>query len=328
MKNFRALKIAVGALVTFATAAGAFLQGCGGDSASTAPLDSGGPDVTIDNTAPPPNEAGEPTDAGPDAASEAGPDGGLDAGFDGSLAIGDYAPASALATCTTYADCCPFDGGLHFDTARCVRDNTTYGFDYTLPGTLSVYDAGHVTYNPTAAASCVHQIAGLPNAQCIASGPAVAAATRTCLSVTQGTIPIGQGPCQSPFECVPGANCAFLADGGTCVPLGEAGAPCDPFLYNDTDCSYLGSGDTGLYCQPALDGGPGGNCAPTIADNQTCSDNQDPFACKSLGCGDLDTCGTDETWVSQTFCDFYATDAGPPVDAGPDAGPDAGDGGI
>jgi hypothetical protein len=322
MKNAKWMSAVVAGVACMGTASGMFLQGCGGDtSPGGAPKDSGTTDVTVDMNVPP-MEAGPGDSGSADAGADAAPDAAM-------VAIGDYPLAAATALCQVYSNCCPFDGGVHFDNAKCTKTIlSTYGFNYTLPGDLGIFDAGNVQFDAATAAQCVGAISALPNAQCIATGSAWANATKTCFAVTQGKIAIGHGPCASPFECVPGANCATTTDGGSqCVALSGAGGACLPNVYADTDCSYLGSGNTGTWCEPGDASPNNGTCQPTIADMQTCPSNGDYFGCASLGCGDDGNCGTGQALTTPFLCGEYSTDAGPPVDGGGDGGKDAGDGG-
>ena len=235
-----------------------------------------------------------------------------------------YPSQHAQALCEGIGKCCPqYDGGA-FDLAACEAASLTSGWDNTtLPTRISVYDAGHLTFNAMQAKVCVTALQGFT---CTGSGQYAAdqyaAITNSCLGVLGGTIPIGTGGCTSSWECASGAWCNLAvgagAGAGFCAALLPIGAPCTL----DEMCSYVGTQKPATYCD--LLGGDGGvstagQCQPARADNVPCGDlNQgiyfDDQACSSQLCGDDFTCGTAVTIPTpMNFCTGY-----PYPDAGGD----------
>jgi hypothetical protein len=110
-------------------------------------------------------------------------------------------------------------------------------------------DAGHITYDPQAAASC---LAGFTSATCQGFGVSSPAA---CDQVFVGNIAVG-APCGFEGECVPGAFCATGAAscGGTCTQLIAIG-----HAAGAGDQCVKGAQPVGGVCTAEL--APGSNCA-------------------------------------------------------------------
>jgi hypothetical protein len=303
--------------------------GCGGDDNSVSPPspDGGESDVTVGTDATSEGSVGTP-EAGPDVLDSGTGPGTGDADAQPKVEAGppptlvDFPHVQATALCNRYATCCALDAGA-FNVTQCVADNLGFGFNNTSPADPSIVDGGHLVYDPTSAATC---LAGIQSLSCAAMGNTTAeysALTKSCFAVLHGTLPIGQGPCRSAWECVPGSYCATSADGGTaCAALVDAGGKCDPNV-GDPACSYLGSGSPAYFCDQINNGDAGPTCQPLLADGKSCVNSttqfSDTLACQSLICGDDNNCGSKLTLVNGSFCVYYQV-----LDAG---APDAGDGG-
>lgn len=328
MRSIRRLGIVLGSLVSAAAAGAALLVGCSGDDNSVGPggQDSGESDVTVGTDATSEGGVGVTPDANPDVLDSGSSTGTGDADAQPQGEAGppptlvDFPHVQATAYCKRAATCCALDAGT-FNIAQCVADNLGYGFNNTSPADPSIVDGGHLVYDPTSAATCLQ---GIQNLNCSANTETVfTSLTKTCFAVLHGTIPIGQGPCRSPFECAPGAYCATTADGGTaCAALVSPGGSCDPSA-GDTACSYLGSGTPAYYCNQINPGDGGPTCQPLRSDGTPCGDStsgySDSLACQSLTCGDDYKCGSSVTFVNGSYCSYYTV-----LDAGAQ---DAGDGG-
>jgi hypothetical protein len=329
MKSLLNLRV-LASLAAAASLVSGIVVGCGGSSETPGGNTDGGldatqpePDAPADQVSPPGTDGG-PGDGGPDA-----PIGDADAGDTGPstdaapLTLTTYPVAQATAFCKRMASCCPADAGT-IDVGHCVDFNSTYGWEFSLPESLSYLDGGHIEIDPDAAADCVNRI-GHATCSTPITPTEYAAISKACFRALRGNIPAGQGPCLSGFECAPGTFCAPTADAGTkCRPLLDAGEPCAPII-GDQACSYLGNGDKG-YCNriDAPDGSA--TCATPRPDGTLCTSDYnyyDDEACGSLLCGDDWNCGSAQTFPTQIQCDFYAVKA----DAGGVDGGDAGDGG-
>jgi hypothetical protein len=307
--------------------------GCGGDDNSVSPPspDGGESDVTVgpDGTTTPDGPVVTTPEAGPDVLDSGSSPGTGDADAQPATEAGapptlfDFPHVQATALCNRYKTCCMLDAGV-FNFTQCVADNLGYGFNSTFSSDPSVVDGGHVVYDSTSAASCVQ---GIQNLTCTGNTKAAyGALTKTCFAVLHGTLPIGQGPCRSSWECASGAYCAATTDGGTaCAALVGPGGSCSSSTndLSDTACSYLGTGTPAYYCNLINPGDAGPTCQPLLADGTSCASSDlsysDPLACQSSTCGDNFKCGSSVTLVNGTFCSYYQV-----LDAGAQ---DAGDGG-
>jgi hypothetical protein len=236
----------------------------------------------------------------------------------------------ATAYCTKWLSCCPAAGGP-YDLQSCIRATTTYGWEGTLPLDPSVYSRGNITVDQAKAAGCVTALQGFPcGMQTAAQWGAI---TTACEGVMQGTIPTNSPGCVDSFECAPGNYCDPTVDGGLCTKLAAQGAACntkiqDPYAGTDAGgglapladqmCSYLGSGNTGLFCDLITKGPNAATCQPLLANGAMCqstvnSGYYDDQACTPPAlCGDDTLCGDPALYPYPSFCAFYP----PPKDAG------------
>lgn len=349
MQSLRGAWMAIGAAIAAAGFAGSALAGCGDDTSATA-TDGGGGDVTgdvmeevttdtqTDTAEASPTESG--TDAGPDVGpdvvmNESGPDAPLDSG-DASDAP-NYGPLElafaqnlAQAYCQNQLSCCP--GGVsQYNLQACEAYIAGYGWEANLPSNYGIFNGGFVALDSTKAANCVAAIQALP---CAPQTPAQwGAVTSACDLVLYGTLMPNEAPgCVSSFECAPGNYCSAATDGGrgACVPLHTAGQSCDVGadggLLNtentvpDYMCSYLGTSNTGLYCdlidpvgsanyatcQPLINTTQGNcyNATTSYYDDQACGQPSGGPLCGDNGCG------TNANYPYAPFCTEFLLDAG------------------
>jgi hypothetical protein len=326
MRGFRTVVVLMGVTGGVAAASAAFVSGCGGDD-STASVEDAATDATTDGTTDAPNVvpdgSGQQPETGGDTGSsmeagEAGDGGGGDAGDGSSVPEGSVVTAQLLAFpgtvatayCQRLETCCGADAG-NFNMAGCVSDNVQGGWELSLPFPLDVLDAGHVALDPTASADCIAKIG---NFACPTSDAgAYGAITTACFKALQGTIPIGQGPCTSPFECASGSYCTTVdagdsGPGTACEPLLTVGQPCGNTLH-DTACSDHGSGaNPANFCDRLGIREAGVTCQPEIANGSLCTTDfvhYDDESCQSLLCGDDWNCGTTLTQPSTFQCGAY-----------------------
>jgi hypothetical protein len=274
------------------------------------------------------SEGGDAREAGDSAqeAEAAAPDAdaGADAPPDGPNALQQYAVRYAQAFCTGNLRCCTgYPTG--YDFGLCVAQQQAQGFEFTLPGDPAAYKNGHLLLDEDAGARCVAALTS------VACGTTVTAAlnagmANACYGVFQGTIPVATGGCVDSYECVSGAYCNAILDGGAIVlDAGDAG-----FVYKPTGVCAAIAADGGScmtreqcttataqptsFCsaQLTLDAG---NCQPLLPDNAGCTDPNGIFydlACQAELCAAATgtACGgsfpNDNT---NGFCTLYA-DAG------------------
>lgn len=324
MRTLRGALLAVGAAMGAAALAGFAAAGCGDDTSATAG-DSGGGDVVADNTTDSPEEAtgmdggteSSNNDSGdgqtmdvvvtPDASDAA--DAPVDAYDAAAVAAAELAFANSLvqAVCNSLAGCCQggADSGAY---AQCLNSRSGYGWEGNLPHDYLLFPYGFVNFDSTKAANCLAAVQALP---CGTQTPAQwAAVTQACELVLTGRIGQGQPGCHDSFECTTNTYCNAGNDGGTgtCVPLASQGQPCNTVIQSpnapipDYMCSYLGSSNTGLFCDliDPVDSGAYGTCQPlfmtsgancfsvsdpTYFDDQACAAASGGAICGDLGCG-------------------------------------------
>jgi hypothetical protein len=245
-----------------------------------------------------------------DADAGAQPDGS--AGFDASALVA-YANNAATAWCQRIFDCCGTDSGVDYQGCTSTF-RSGQGWEYSLPRDTEIA-SGHIQLNPDAGTGCIN---ALRNFACPTSTAAQwATVSKACFAAVQGTVAIG-GSCDSNFDCVPGSYCATVPDagveGGTgrqCAALLAPGQNCD--LAGDPGCSYLGSSNTGYYCN-LIDNPDGGATCQTLRDSGTpCTvdfNYYDDQACKALLCGDDYNCGSVSTYPYSYLCTQWIVDAG------------------
>lgn len=214
--------------------------------------------------------------------------------------MADYATAHAKTLCASMAKCCTYSLD-HFNFAACESSFVTQGWDNTLPNSTAVYDAGHLAFNGAQAISCLE---ALDDIGCkLQITPAQwATVTTACQRVFQGLIPIDGGGCLSAFECAPGSYC----NAGTCSPLVGLGASCT----DDDLCINPAAAAPAQWCNFVLpDGGTAatGTCQAAQSNGATCGnvDVTDDYACKSLLCGEDNTCGSAADNPSVYLCDAF-----------------------
>jgi hypothetical protein len=349
MRRLRGAAVAVG--VGLVAAGFAAAAGCGDDTATSPPADSG-PDGETDGTVidsptvdspaqkdsttdspaldspgmdspgpgmdgPAPEGSSDASDGGVTDASDGSSDAPFDA-FDGNYPGITFATQQATALCTTWLNCCA--SGVNYNLQGCIDDNVIFGWEGTLPLETSVYTRGNITVNETKASQCITALQAFPCApQTAAQWSTI---TQACELVIEGTIPIGQSGCISSFECVPGAYCDPLANGGTCTALQTQGQPCDTIINStenplpDQMCSYLGSSQGGLFCDLIDFGADAATCQPLLATGANCinptTGYYDDQACQTSAalCGDNSECGGTASYPYAAFCSFWTSDAG------------------
>ena len=322
MRSLRGTIAALGAALSAVGLLGVAEMGCG-DHSSSAPTKSS-VDATADGRGSASGLEAGSTEDGPNAASDAGPATQEDAGADGAPVGLVVAINEATAQCSNWLNCCPgLDGGA-YDLQRCIRDNTTYGWEGTLPEDTSVYYRGHIIVNQARGAGCVSALNSFP---CGTQTPTQwGAITSACELVIQGTLPSNAPGCISSFECTPGNYCDPTVDGGLCTPLAKQGEPCntkisDPDLVPplaDQMCSYLSSGEPPLFCDLVNNAPDAATCQPLLANSASCSNAANMYyddqACTPPAlCGDNLQCGGTTSYPYADFCRLYAiADAGGP----------------
>ncbi len=298
-------RIIFGVFAVQALGAGGFaLEACGGDD--NADGGDSGPDVTQDVVG---KDNSQPDVVIPDAGKDAD---ASDAPTDGPPPGLLFAENEANAICTQWFKCCPSDAG--YDTTACVNGLLGFGWESNLPQTTTVYGNGHVNYDTDAGAAC---IAAINSFTCTQTANYWASVTTACQHVFSGKLTTGQTGCVSSYECAPNNFCDPTVDGGQCELLKTSGQACNDKLKGYTvanqECSYLGSTQSGLFCDVVNnDGGYGGaaTCKPTLSNTTSCcnattSDYTD-LACTSLLCGDNCQCGSTTTYpVIADSCNFY-----------------------
>jgi hypothetical protein len=287
-----------------ALAASAFtIEACGGDNQ----IDAGdsGPDVTAD--------VGK--DALPDVVQDGGNDGDVNTPdvVDGSAGQA-FATQEATAICTNWFKCCP-PPSSGYDMNACVAGLLGYGWEGNLSSDLTVYSRGNIDFNADAGAAC---LAAINQFTCTQTATYWATVTTACQHVFAGKIAGGSGGCKSSYECAPNNFCDPTVDGGFCTSVHTNGQPCNDKLtgYNvaNQECSYLGSTQSGLFCD-IVNNGTGGygapaTCKPTLANGTNCVNtttfDYTDLACTSLLCGDDSKCGDTATYpVIAGTCSFY-----------------------
>src|SRR5579883_1209177 len=358
----------LGGVVGIVAVTGATLVGCSGDDNVA---DSGAADTGSDSTADTGSPDGGGGDAkggdggGGDAKGDAGgdatmmTDGGggdaahpdaADAGHDGSVdappgdAAGDagdaqvdagpnalqrYAAAYAQAFCTQNLQCCTgYPNSV--DVAKCVAQNQTQGFENTLPLDPLAYTRGHLQLNADAGAGC---IAALPTIQCNTTVTAAqwAAIANAYFGVFTGNIAVNAGGCVSSFECVAGAFCNFLLDGGAiangdaaatptgvCTAISAANGPCVlGATPNASDQCQTATAQPTAFCNALLTLSDAGTCQGLLPDDAGCADPNGilyDLACTSELCAggaSGTSCGGGFPFDNtNNFCSQYALDGG------------------
>jgi hypothetical protein len=315
MRGLRSALIAMGAALSGASLAGLALAGCGDDSTSNAPGDSGsdGPasedvvqaDAPTDTTPPKPDagDAGDadsttpPSEAGSDgtmpmetgsetSTNEAGPEASVDASDAGADVDAappytglEFANQYAAAYCNAFLNCCQLATPGLYNTNDCIVAVANEGWEQSLPDT-NVYARGHTTANQTKAMQCITALSSFPcGTQTAAEWQAI---TNACELVVTGTIPIGSTGCISSFECAPNSYCDPNNDGGTCTALATQGQPCDTAINSavspipDQMCNYLGSQNVPLYCNLLDNGADAATCQPTLPAGSACTNTVSP----------------------------------------------------
>jgi hypothetical protein len=269
--------------------------------------------------------AADASDSGADAA-DATPDSSVvDAAPDGPTLVEQeelaFAEQESNAICTWELGCCP--GGLGsgtYNLPACVSLFNGYGWEANQPQQFT-FNRGYIAFNATQAATCLSTIKNLPcGTQTAAQWGAV---TNACELVLYGTIPANQSGCLNSFECASGTYCAAPGDGGVgvCTPLATQDQPCDTAINSPDDtipdymCSYLGSGNTGLYCDLIDPQGSAkyATCQPLLSTSGASCVNgtsgyEDDQACSAASggalCGDLG-CGTTASYPYPGFCSIF-----------------------
>ncbi len=340
MQRYSGVMVAMAAAASVMFVAGVATTGCSSqNSTSTPPLD-GGEDVTADAGPDGTSEDSAMAETGGDVSNESSVDSGAppdssnasdagdsapgtdaaDSGYDGAALVA-FDTDQARAICTFLLGCCP--GGLStHDLNECISVYQEYGWEGNVPPAPGTLLQGHMAIDATAASNCLATIATL-NSNCGAQTAASwTAVTQACELVITGTLPNGSGPCQTSFQCATG-YCSNAVDGGQCMPLQAQGQSCDTrtladaILFaglgpvQDYRCSYLGSGNTGQFCDliDAPDASTYGTCQPLRAAGSPCGNATyyDDQACAPAAalCGDTNLCGSSASYPYPYTCNFY-----------------------
>jgi hypothetical protein len=178
----------------------------------------------------PPSDAGQSDDGGADAAPT-GEGGASDGPPPTSIAIADFPGAAADAWCGRVYECCSPDdrlgGTLTGGSQAECRFQVATALTVAFSAARDEADAGRVTYDPGAAATC---LADLRAGSCDALR--ARAAELPCKGALHPAVAVG-GACASTLDCVDGF-CQTPAEpvdagaaAGVCVAHGEVGAACD-----------------------------------------------------------------------------------------------------
>jgi hypothetical protein len=313
--------------VPVALGASAALQACGGDDTTgQPPLDATAPDAadgsmghgdtsTVETG--PQVDSGadvvisDDADAGPSTmdADAQGPDTGDDGGGEGGAVVpeaSDFVNQVTQALCERIRNCCGIDAGSYLEQ-KCVADFAGNPLDLGVD--TPFIDGGTVAYNPVQAATCLSNIRTFPCGVVNASDSI--ALQQTCSSSFRGTVPDG-GACTGNAQCGSTEYCTTpIVDGGTgsCVPLQQADASCTRF--DGTECSYLGLGMPGDYCDLGSH-----TCQPLHGVDAGCTTYTQCVTLICRGPAGARTCATQYSFTDPAICGAYtATDAG---DAGAD----------
>ena len=333
--------LATGLVGAAAATSSIWSVGCGGDDTlASSPSTDGSTeqDASIEQDVAIPDGTVEDQHVGVDAnldAGETSADSGTesaDAGTDADAAAQIVVPADPTgfphavddAYCRQLQVCCGTAANMWRQTGPqgCATYLDSVGAVFGIGQYNDALDSGLVAYDRDAAAGC---LTGLANLNCgtVLSG-AYQALEGLCLSVLQGTLAPDAGSCLNSLECKPGEFCsAGTGDaGGVCLALRTVGEHCADTA-NSTDCSYLGNGESGLYCAVTVDAGT--VCANTLAvDAGSCVS---PSQCQSSLCQSPSCVSSyvfSDPGVKNGFCDTFTIVL---PDAGPDGSVDAGDGG-
>ena len=272
-------------------------------------------------------------DSGHDSGHDAIPDVQRDVQPDVTAELAFPAQVNA-AYCNLLAGCC---GGADagFNVAACNQDLThsLVVSPTTLGLLLGGIQSDNYVFDQAKATTCLNEIEALT---CDTNAAGVLnKITTDCAAVYTGKLGQSATGCKSSFDCTTGTYCAPLANGsgnslpqdggGTCSPLSGKGERCVDTVYS-SDCTYLGSGSPGLFCNPVLlaDGGPGdgGICAPALGTNGNCFAPGTPEQCLSQLCVAVDgsvpvdggyACETTASLTNPdgfNLCTAYAFDGG------------------
>lgn len=210
-----------------------------------------------------------------------GADGGIDASQSWTpQSLWDVAKA---ATCDRVDACCP--GSVRAKCEALLVGSSGYENAFWWHGAPGV-DLSKLVVDQQKANDCLVKLGGR-----LCEFDSVPAAQRsdlikTCFAAVSGTLAPGAS-CHTDAECLPGNWCDT-----TCKPLPTVGQACKTTsLYTD-NCSYLGSGDTGLYCKA-------GACVAQVANGGACAL---AMQCASYAC--TGTCGA--SFTDPGLCSYVA----------------------
>jgi hypothetical protein len=276
--------------------------------------------ILDDTTVPPDGSADATADAGSDATSDvvnipdAMPDASGDA--DAGDPIKQFFTTAIDTYCQRFATCCSLSAAK-FDADRCRTVIAAGGLSGSLGGLVQLPDYAKLSYNATAAQSCLTKLAAV-TCTTVPVAEWVDTFRTTCPNAVTGTVASG-GSCRKSVECVAGQFCepsAGDAGTGTCKALRTVGAVCgdlgvdkDGFAneaaHDSCSARSLGPG----FCDDTAGGAAGTwKCGAATADGASCFYD---FQCQSLICGGAaGTCGQPKD-LSGACSAFTKADAGP-----------------
>jgi hypothetical protein len=284
MRNLKRTSTVLAVLVGACGALALSGVGCGGDdnnsngdggdssadqSSDHTKVDQHSPDGGSDVDSAPPMDG--PAETTMDSPVDSPTDSPMDAPTD-SAALFAFPNQVNTAICQRLAFCCDGTDAGAFQINECIHDYVLGGGFFNV--SQAQVDSGHITLDPTLAAKCLADIAGL---SCGSLGnPAYKTALGDCVSAMQGHVGLGDGPCATYWDCAAGGYCAPGTDGGKsqCTAVGAVGTACKDIAYG-TDCSYRGSGAPENYCSAA------GTCQADLVDGVSCDSNSQ---CQSQIC--------------------------------------------
>jgi hypothetical protein len=299
MRNFAQMSAVLAGLLGCGGALAFAAVGCGGDDNTNNDAGDSAPDRTSDHSVAD-HHTSDASDAGSDVDSAPPTDGSVDSPVDSPVdshvnvdaaALYDFPTAVNTAYCQRLEFCClGADAGTAATAfvASCVQQESEYGGIVNV--NLANIRGGHIKLDPTAAAKCLSDIASISCGTYTSAEET--AILDDCSAAMVGQIDLGKGGCTSAWDCAPTAYCAGLAgpldpiyaddgglvsDGGTgtCTSLHPVTTSCQDVNFY-TDCSYLGNGSPGNFCNPN-DAGTGGTCVadyPTGSAGAGCLYNQ------------------------------------------------------
>lgn len=198
-----------------------------------------------------------------------------------SLSPFDFFEQAKTATCDRVLDCCPGSSRAKCESllvGSSGYENSLWSFGVFL------VDPNKMIVDEVKAAACISKLQGRPCENTATPSAIRKDLIQSCFLATSGTEGVGDS-CRADGECQPGLWCD-----GTCKALPLIGQPCKTTsLYTD-NCSYLGSGDTGLYCKAGV-------CVAQVSNGGVCA-----LAMQCAGYACTGTCNA--TFIDPGLCSY------------------------